>query len=394
MSYRPLSMDTHIVHGIRKHHSTARDLVPPIHLTSTFKFDTHDQAANVFEGEEEGYVYSRIANPTVDLFQQKMALLEGGEAAIATSSGMSAITTFVMTYTKPGDNFIASNPLYSGTYVIFTRWLHTYNIYGKLVRPAAATEGIIESLINNNTRFLFIETPANPTLDIFDISLWASIARRHSIPLIVDNTFASPYLQQPLKLGAHFVVHSATKYIGGHGDVVGGVIVGSEDSISFIRKHYVNHFGPTMSPFNAWLFLRGIKTLAVRMERHCSNAEKIANWLSKHSRVKSVYYPGLKTHPGHFIAQKQMKKFGGIISFELKGGLGAAKSLMRKVKLCTIAVSLGDCETLIQHPASMTHSNYTKDERDLSQITDGLIRLSVGLEDPEDIIDDLNNGLS
>jgi methionine-gamma-lyase len=219
------------------------------------------------------------------------------------------------------------------------------------------------------------------------------VAKQNHIPLIVDNTFASSYLQSPLKLGADIVIHSATKYLGGHGDIIGGMIVGSKKMIEHIKDEYVKHYGPIMSPFNAWLILRGVKTLGVRMERHCQNAMKIAGWLEAHPKVSKVYYPGLSSHPGHLIAKKQMRQFGGMLSFEVKGGIETGKRIMDNVRLCVLAVSLGDCETLIQHPASMTHATYTKSERVQAGIADGLIRLSVGIEHVDDIIRDLEDAL-
>jgi methionine-gamma-lyase len=249
------------------------------------------------------------------------------------------------------------------------------------------------ALIDTKTRLLYFETPANPTLDIIDIALWASVAKASGVPLAVDNTFASTYLQKPLALGADIVVHSATKYLGGHGDIIGGVIAASRAITGTIRESYFNHFGPAMSPFNAWLILRGLKTLAVRMERHSSSATTIACWLESHPAVEKVYYPGLPSHHNHKLAAAQMKAFSGIIAFELKKGLEAGKALINSVKLCTLAVSLGDCETLIQHPASMTHSTYSSEELSKAGIADGLVRLSVGLEHPDDIIADLDQAM-
>ncbi|MDM8523935.1 aminotransferase class I/II-fold pyridoxal phosphate-dependent enzyme [Desulfococcaceae bacterium HSG8] len=392
---KKVAKETEIVHGTHSAHSTSMDLVPPIHMTSTFRFKNADHGAGIFQGTSEGYVYTRISNPTVDLLQEKIAVLEQGESAIATSSGMSAIASVSLALAKPGDNFIACSTVYGGTFALFNKHLRDFKIEPRFVYPSSyASKDRIEALVDENTRFLYMETPANPTLDVADIGLWASVAKPHNIPLIVDNTFASPYLQRPLTLGADIVVHSATKYLGGHGDLIGGIIVGTKKMTDHIREEYVTHYGPIMSPFNAWLISRGIKTLAVRMEKHSSNALKIAQWLEGHSKVKKVYYPGLVSHSGHHIAKKQMKKFGGMIAFEVKGGIPAGKIIMDNVKLCILAVSLGDCETLIQHPASMTHSTYTREERAKAGISDGLIRLSVGIEDPDDIIADLDRTLS
>ncbi len=392
---KKLSKDTLVVHGIKTVYTSSMDLVPPIHMTSTFKFKDAEFGANIFNGTEKGFVYTRMGNPTVSLFQEKMAVLEGGEDAVATASGMSAISAVALSLSGPGDNFVASTTLYGGTFALFKKHLSHLKIQPRFLNPSQALSvSNMEAKIDKNTRFLFIETPANPTLDVFDIETWATTAKKFNIPLIVDNTFASPYLQNPISLGADMVVHSATKYIGGHGDVVGGVVIGSSKMMAHIREEYTNHFGPTMSPFNAWLFLRGLKTLALRMDRHSDSAMKIARWLESYPKVDKVFYPGLTSHPGNLIAQKQMKKFGGMLAFDLAGGIEAGKKLMDNLKICTLAVSLGDCDTLIQHPASMTHSTYSAEERKKAGISDGLIRLSVGIENVDDLIEDLNDGLA
>ncbi len=390
-----VTKETQIVHGAQIRHVTSRDLAPPIHLTSTFTFENSSQGSGVFDGSREGYVYTRISNPTVDLLQEKIAVLEGGEAAIATASGMAAVAAAGMALAKPGDNLVSCTTLYGGVFALFNRHFKDLNIRTRFISPRVGTSrNRLERLIDNKTRFLYMETPANPTLDIIDISLWASVAQKNGIPLIVDNTFASPFLQRPLELGADIVVHSATKYLGGHGDIIGGLVVGNNEMMSHIKEEYTKDFGPIMSPFNAWLFLRGIKTLALRMERHGENALCIAKWLEAHPKVKRVYYPGLASSPGHAIAKKQMKNFGGMIAFEIKGGRAAGKTFMDNLKLCVIAVSLGDCATLLQHPASMTHSTYPKEDREKAGISDGLIRLSVGIEHVDDIIADLENALN
>ena len=387
--------DTDIVHGISSRHTRTKDLVPPIHMTATFTFDDSDQGSEVFAGTREGYVYTRVSNPTLDLLQEKMARLEAGEDAIATASGMSAIASTALALAAPGDNFVSCSTLYGGTFALLSRHMSRLGIEGRFVPPAKGNlADSLTPLIDGRTRFLYMETPANPTLNIIDITLWASVAATHGIPLVVDNTFASPYLQRPLTLGADVVVHSATKYLGGHGDVVGGVIVGGKDTMARIRAEYTIHFGPIMSPFNAWLFLRGIKTLALRMARHSDNALKIACWLEAHPAVKHVYYPGLPSHPGHAIAGRQMARFGGMLAFEVVGGLPAGRRFMDALGLCTIAVSLGDCETLVQHPASMTHSTYSLKERQKAGIDEGLIRMSVGIEDPDDLIADPGRALA
>lgn len=387
--------ETQVVHGIHTGDTNTLDLVAPIHMTSAFEFKNAAHGAGLFSGKDDGYIYTRISNPTVSMFQAKMAILEGGEDAIATSSGMSAIASIALSLAKPGDNFVSCATVYGGTFALFTENLKALQIEARLISPALSdSKKAIESLVDKNTRFLYMETPANPTLDVIDIEMWAGIARKHLIPLVVDNTFATAYLQNPLLIGADVVVHSATKYISGHADVIGGVIVGKKKMMDRIRAEYIHHFGPTMSPFNAWLFLRGIKTLAVRMERHCLNAMRVAEWLNSHPKVTKVYYPGLPSHPGHPIAKKQMKCFGGMIAFEVSGGIKAGQAVMDNVRICRLAVSLGDCDTLIQHPASMTHSTYTKEERTAAGIPDGLIRISVGIEHADDIIKDLENSFS
>lgn len=392
--YSPLQEETLVVHGLRSCYTTSMDLVPPIHMTSTFKFRDQAHGAAIFEGAEDGFLYSRINNPTVSLLEEKMALLEGAEDAIATSSGMAAAASIVMSLARPGDNIVACNALYGGTYALLHKHLADFNIETRFLPPSESNDRQkIASLVDGRTRLLCFETPANPTLDIIDIALWASVSREKGVPLAVDNTFSSTYLQKPISRGADIVFHSATKYLGGHGDVIGGVIATSRSMTAIIKDAYFNHFGPAMSPFNAWLILRGLKTLAVRMERHSRSAMTIACWLTKHPEIEKVYYPGLPSHPNHALAAEQMKAFSGIVAFELKKGLEAGKKAINNVKLCTLAVSLGDCETLIQHPASMTHSTYSPQDLREAGIAEGLVRLSVGLEHPDDIIADLDQAM-
>ena len=388
------AIETQVVHGVDTGGRHARDLVAPIHMTSAFAFENADQGAALFAGEEKGYVYSRIANPTVDLLEQKIAVLEGGEDAVATSSGMAAIAATAMALVRPGDNFVSCNTLYGGTFALFNRCFGDLGVAARMISPAEGCRAsAVDALCDNHTRFLYLETPANPTLDVIDIRMWSDIARRHNTLLVVDNTFATPYLQLPLQLGADIVVHSATKYISGHADTIGGLIVGTRARMDCIREKYAHYYGPCLSPFNAWLFLRGFKTLGVRMDRHCSNGLRIARWLEMHPAVRRVYYPGLAAHPGHAIAKRQMAAFGGMLAFEVKGGLAAGKTVIDNVQLCRLAVSLGDCDTLIQHPAAMTHSTYSKKQREAAGIADGLIRLSVGIEHADDIMADLDRAM-
>ena len=394
MKKHRFSEETNIVHGMEHLPARTMDLVPPIHMTATFSFNDFDHGAGVFDASSKGYAYTRISNPTVDLLQEKIALLEGADASLAAASGMAAIASVAMTMAAPGDNFIACNSLYGGTFALFNNHLRKHNISPRFVSPLKANlMDRVDSLVDGNTRFMFIETPANPTLSIINIELWAYIADQHGIPLVVDNTFASFYLQKPLGLGAQIVVYSATKYLGGHGDIIGGMVVGKDKIIQRIKSEYMDHFGPCISPFNAWLVLRGLKTLAIRMDRHSSSAMKVAAWLESHPKLSRTYYPGLKSHPEHLLAKKQMKQFSGIIGFDLRGGAASARTMLNSVELCTLAVSLGDCETLIQHPASMTHSTYSREDLKEAGIDEGLVRLSIGLEDPDDIILDLEKAL-
>ncbi len=377
--------ETDIVHGTKINNVLTNDLIQPIHMTSTFKFDSSDHGASLFKGETEGYIYSRMGNPTVRILEKKMAMLEGAENAIATSSGMSAISSLILALVKSGENIVSSGVLYGGTYALFNEDLPKLGIETRFVHPDSHFDEIT-ILIDAKTKLLFIETPANPTLNVIDIPFWAKIAEKFKIPLAVDNTFLTPYIQRPIEQGANIVIHSTTKYLNGHGDNIGGIVIGSNEIIEKVRST-VSHFGSSMSPFNAWLILRGLKTLALRMERHSENAWSVAAYLSEHDKVNKVYYPWCDPYT------QETKRGGGVIAFELKGGLKEGKTIMDSVKLCTLAVSLGDCETLIQHPASMTHASYTKEERERVGISDGLIRLSVGLEHYVDIIRDLGQAL-
>jgi methionine-gamma-lyase len=388
-------MKTRVVTSSRETTAWEPDVIPPLHMTSTFRFQDADHGADIFAGRRDGYVYTRIANPTLDRFHTQLADLEGAEDAASTASGMAAVASVAMTLARPGDNLVACSTLYGGTYALFHHHLRQFGIEPRFIPPRHAGDPArLQALADERTRFFYMETPANPTLDIVDISQWAGVAAGLGIPLVVDNTFATPFLQQPLALGADLVVHSATKYLGGHADLVGGAVVGGKAHLRRIRTDTLHHFGPVLSPFNAWLILRGIKTLAVRMERHCQNAATLALRLEGHPKVKRVHYPGLSAHPGHAVAARQMNGFGGMLAFEIKGGVAAGKAAMDAVKLCTLAVSLGECATLIQHPASMTHSTYSPAERRAAGIGDGLIRLSVGIEDVEDIWQDLDQALA
>lgn len=384
-------MDTLVVHGSEGIDKVTGAVAPPIYQSSTFAFRNSDHGEALFKGEATGYIYSRLGNPTEECLEREMAFLENGEAALAFASGMGAESALILTLCGVGDNLVSSITVYGGTHAMYKTLLPRFGIEGREVNATHLDE--LEAAIDDRTKLIFIETPANPTLAIIDIRGCARIAHKHGIPLVVDNTFATPMLQRPLDLGADVVVHSATKYIGGHGDTVAGIVVGKQDLITRIRKETLNHVGSCISPFNAWLLLRGLKTLAVRMRRHCSNAMRVAQYLSFHPRVKIVHFPGLAFHPGHELAKSQMSDFGGMIAFEIKGNRKDATKVMDALELCTMAVSLGDCDTLVCHPASTTQSSYTLEQLAEAGIAEGLIRLSVGIEDPRDICADLGQAL-
>jgi methionine-gamma-lyase len=384
--------NTQMVHGGGKKDRLIGALSTPIYQTSTFIFDNVEQGAARFSGEENGYIYTRLGNPNHEVFEEKLALLEGGEAAVSSSSGMGAIASTLWTLLKSGDHLLASSNIYGCTFSLLNDQLRKFGIHTTFVDGRAPFN--FKEQIKPNTKLIMIETPSNPRLDIIDIQAVAKIAHEHGAILMVDNTFLSPYGQNPLSLGADIVVHSATKYLNGHGDVIGGIVCGKQEIIHEIRMSGIKDMtGACISPFDSWLIARGMKTLGVRMDRHASNAMAVAKALEAHPKVENVYYPGLLSHPQHELAKKQMKCFGGVLSFELKGGRNAGIELMNQVKLCTLAVSLGDTETLIQHPASMTHSVIPPDKRKEMGITEGLVRLSVGLEDSQDIIQDILEGL-
>jgi len=394
---RELKFSTIAVHG-RKHwdkHEAGkpiRSISTPIFMSSTFAFESADHGARLFAGEEEGYIYTRIGNPTTKALENEVAYLEGAEAGLAFASGMAAEAHTVFAICKSGDRIVSGDTVYGGTHQLWTTVVPKFGIEVREVDFRDLNK--IESALNDRTRALFFETPANPTLGIVDIEAVARLAHQHNIPVIVDNTFSTPYLQNPIALGADVVIHSATKYIGGHGDCVAGLVVGRKEFIQQVAQEGLYEIGGVISPFNSWLLLRGLKTLPVRMDRHCTNAMELAKFLSFHPKVTWVSYPGLKTHPQHDTARRQMRAFSGVIAFEVKGGREAGKVLLDACELCTLAVSLGDVDTLIQHPASMTHHTYTAEALRAAGISEGLIRISVGLEDVDDIIADLRQALS
>ncbi|MDD7319009.1 MAG: methionine gamma-lyase [Prevotella sp.] len=364
-------------------------LAAPIYQTSTFIFENAEQGGRRFALEEDGYIYTRLGNPTCTAVEQKVASLEGAEACVSASSGMGAITSAVWVCVQAGDHIVAGKTLYGCTYAFMEHGLKRYGVDVTFVDMRNTEE--VEKAMRPNTKLVYVETPANPNMHIADIEAIAKIAhRQEGCRVMVDNTFCTPYLCRPLEFGADIVVHSATKFLNGHGDVIAGFVVGTKEYIDQVRLVGVKDLtGSVLGPFEAFLINRGMKTLHVRMDRHCENAQKVAEYLEKHPKVESIAYPGLKSFPQYDLAQKYMKKPGSMIAFEVKGGLEAGRTLINNVHLCSLAVSLGDTETLIEHPASMTHSPYTPEERAASNIPEGLVRLSVGLEDAEDIIADL-----
>lgn len=380
----------HVGYDPAKHEGA---LTPPIYMTSTFVFETAEAGSEMFRGERAGYIYGRTKNPTQTVLEERMANLEGGEAAMTTASGMAAISSVVLTILSSGDEFVVDHTIYGNTFAYFTQALPRFGINVKIAdftRPET-----LRAAVTPKTKAIFFETPANPNLRVIDIAECAKIARAVGATVIVDNTFATPALQRPRDFGADIVVHSATKYLGGHGDILGGVVIGNAETMGRIRSTGLRWItGATLSPFNCFLILRGLKTLELRLERHCASALAIATMLEAHGKVATVSYPGLASFPQHALAKRQMSGGGGLISFEIKGGLKEGMAFMNKLDLIKRAVSLGDTETLIQHPASMTHAIYGAEERAKHGISEGLLRLSVGLENVDDILDDLDQALS
>ncbi|MFQ5857922.1 MAG: trans-sulfuration enzyme family protein [Anaerolineae bacterium] len=364
----------------------------PIHMANTFAFPTAEDAAATFAGEETGHIYTRWGNPTQAIMERRIAALDGGEAALATASGMAAISTAIMSVVKRGDHIVATKAIYSGTFNLLDKELPHFGVTTTFVD--ASDPQNIADVIRDNTRIVYLESPGNPTLTLNDIAAGAAIARQAGALTFVDNTFATPINQRPLELGADVVLYSATKYFCGHGDAIGGAIAGSRAFIENARTGILRDMGGIISPFNAWLILRGIQTLPLRVERHNANALQISRFLEEHEAVHWVAYPGLESHPQHHLARRQMRGYGGMVCFEVKGGVEAGARLMNHIKLCTLTVSLGDTKTLICHSASTTHSTVPAEARQAAGITDGLVRLSVGLEDPEDIMADLDQALA
>jgi methionine-gamma-lyase len=368
-------------------------LNPPIYLSSTYTFPTVEDGSARFAGEQAGFVYSRVGNPTTALLEARLAELEGGEAALVTASGQGATTSLLWTLLAPGDEIIADKTLYGCTFGFLNHGLARFGV--KVTHVDLTDPANLAVAMNGATRMVFFESPANPNMRLVDIAAVATIARRHGAKTVVDNTYCTPYLQRPLELGADFVLHSATKYLGGHGDLLAGAIVGPKETLDQVRYYGLKDMtGAVLSAQDAFLVLRGLKTLALRMDRHCANAQGVADFLAGHDKVAMVNYPGLASFPQRELARRQMAQPGGMIAFELKDGIEAGRRFMNALNLFTRAVSLGDAESLAQHPASMTHAFYSLEERVHHLIGEGLVRLSVGLEDLDDLIADLRQALN
>ncbi len=385
---------TKAIHGAKIKGDKLGALATPIYQTSTFVFDSAEQGGRRFAGEEEGYMYGRLGHPNTNVIAEKIAMFEEAEAALATASGMGAISSAIWALVKAGDHIITDKVIYGCTFAFLNKAITKFDVEVTFVDTSKIEE--IKNALKPNTTLIYLETPANPTLKLSDIRTISELAHSSGdITVMVDNTFATPYIQRPIELGADVVVHSATKYLNGHGDAIAGFIVGKKDYIAEVEHVALKDMtGAILGPFEAFLVERGIKTLEVRMERHCSNAMKVAQYLEKHEKVEKVYYPGLDSFEQNELFKKQMSLPGAMISFEVKGGYEKGKKFINSVELISVAVSLGDAESLIEHPASMTHSSYSREEREDAGITDGLIRISIGLESVEDIIADLEQAFS
>lgn len=364
----------------------------PIYQSATFAFPSAEEGAARFAGRSAGPVYTRLGNPTVQALEQAVAELEEGRGAVATSTGMAAVTTVLLALLKKGDHILATQPLYGASRTMMQENLARFGISSTFVR--ASDSAALRSEFRSETRLIYVETPANPTLDLVDLESAAALARSTGVPLVVDNTFAGPFLQRPLNMGAHVVVHSMTKSLNGHSDVIAGMIVASDPVLLDSIRQTATRLGMTADPHQAWLVLRGIRTLGMRVERAQSNAIELANWLERHPAVATVRFPGLPSHPQYELAQRQMSGPGSMISFEVRGGDEAARALLNNVHVITLAVSLGGIESLIEHPASMTHTAATPAELRAESVTPGLIRLSVGCEDLDDLRADLAQALA
>jgi O-succinylhomoserine sulfhydrylase len=362
----------------------------PIFTTSSYTFESAAQAAARFSGDEPGNIYSRFTNPTVRTFEKRLAALEGGEVCVATSSGMSAILSTCMALLQGGDHIVSSRAIFGTTTVLFNNYLAKFGVETTYVPLTELSAW--EQAIRPNTRLLFLETPSNPLTEVADIRALADLAQAKNCLLVVDNCFCTPALQRPFELGADIVIHSATKYLDGQGRCIGGAVVGNQEQVGTDVYGFLRTAGPSMSPFNAWVFLKGLETLNIRMKAHSENALALAQWLEQHG-ITRVYYPGLESHPQHGLAKQQQQGYGGVLSFELEGGREAAWKLIDATRLLSITANLGDTKTTITHPATTTHSRLTPEARAEAGISEGLVRMAVGLEAIEDIKADLQRGL-
>lgn len=362
----------------------------PLYLTSSFVFEDAEDMRASFNEEKERNIYSRFTNPNTSEFVDKICKMEGAESGHAFATGMAAVFSTFAALLDSGDHIVSARSIFGSTHTLFTKFLPKWNIktsYFNINQPET-----IEGLITANTKILYAESPTNPAIDIVDLELLGNIAKKHNLILIIDNCFATPYLQQPIKFGAHLVIHSATKLIDGQGRVLGGVTVGNADLIREIYL-FARNTGPALSPFNAWTLSKSLETLSVRVDKHCENALKVAEFLENHPKVNWVKYPFLKSHPQYEIAKKQMKLGGNIVAFEVKGGIEAGRKFLNAIKMCSLSANLGDTRTIVTHPASTTHSSLEEEDRLVTSITDGLVRVSVGLEHVDDIIADLEQAL-
>ncbi len=383
-NFETIAIRTQTERSSHKEHSSA------IYLTSSYKFDDAEEMRALFANEKEGNVYSRYSNPNTSEFIEKMCLLEGAEDGFATATGMASIFTTFGAFLKSGDHIVSSRSVFGSTHqlltTVFSKWGVTFD-YADLDKPQDW-----EGLIKPNTRIIFVETPSNPGIDIIDLEFLAGLAKKYNVLLVVDNCFATPYLQQPIKLGAHISIHSATKYIDGQGRVLGGIILGSKALITEVMT-FARHSGPSLSPFNAWILSKSLETLAVRMDRHCENALKVAEYLEKHPKIKLVKYPFLPSHPQYAIAKKQMKQGGGIVTIVVNGGIEGARKFMDGLKMFSISANLADTRSIATHPATSTHSKLTEEQRLEVGIEQGSVRLSIGLEHVDDILKDIEGAL-
>ncbi|MBC8402737.1 MAG: PLP-dependent transferase [Candidatus Marinimicrobia bacterium] len=385
-------IDTLVTHGGINPDRTYGSAAPPIYQTSTFSFESANQGARRFADEEAGYIYTRLGNPTINALEEAVATLEGGYGALATSSGMAAITTVFMTFLEQSAHIVSTNSVYAPSRVVVEKEFSRFGVEYDFVDTANPEE--IKKHLRLNTKLIYIETPSNPTIKLTDIQACADIAHKHGALLVVDNTFMTPVLQRPFDFGADIVIHSMTKALNGHTDVVAGIIVSRKEELHLQVRRVLRFMGGTMDPHQSWLVLRGLRTLALRVEKAQSNAQKLAVFLEDHPKVKWVRYPGLQSHPQHQLALDQMKGSGFMISFEVRGGAEAGRTIMDNVEIPTLAVSLGGYESLIQHPASMTHAGMSKECQEKAGIADGLVRLSVGCEDANDLLADLGRCLA